>query len=193
VAAASVPDKVVDPDAYLDLKGAKALDRRGWAVLRELYRAREALALELDRPPFMIISHEALVALAAKRPRQLDEVLSVPGCSARVVARAGQAILEAVARGEAAPEPTLPGRRAPYRPPVQAVVRRRADALRIWRTEAARELALDPGVFFPQRLIERLAAEPPGDLTALEQVEGVRRWRVKLFGSDLLKALAAVG
>lgn len=192
VAAASVPDKVVDPEAYLNLKGARALDRRGWAVLRELYRAREALALELDRPPFMIVSHEALVALAVKRPRQLDEVLAVPGCSARVAARAGQAILEAVARGETAPEPAPPARRGPYRPPVPAVVRRRADALRTWRSEVARELALDPGVFFPQRLIDRLAAEPPGDLTALEQVEGVRRWRVKLFGSDLLRVLAAV-
>ena len=45
-------------------------------------------------------------------------------------------------------------------------------------------------MLFPQRLIERLAAEPPRDLAQLEQVDGVRRWRVKLFGIELLKALA---
>jgi ribonuclease D len=190
LAALSVPDKPVDPDAYLKLKGAKDLDRRGWAVLGELYRAREALARELDRPPFMIISHEVLVALAAKRPHHAEEILEVPGCSARVVGRAGRAILDAVTRGEAVPEGALPLRRVAPRPHVPAAVHRRAAALRVWRGEAATTLGLDPGVLFPQRLIDRLAAEPPSDLAALEQVEGLRRWRVNLFGAELLKALS---
>src|SRR6266508_2852099 len=170
LAALSVSDKVADPDAYLKLKGARELDRRGWGVLREL--------------------HEALVALAAARPHTLEEVLAVPGCSPRVVQRVGRAILEAVARGEAVSEAELPSRRPPPRPQVPAVMRRRADALRAWRGKAARELGLDPGVLFPQRLIDRLAGEPPRDLAALEQVDGVRRWRVKLSGLELLKALA---
>jgi ribonuclease D len=76
------------------------------------------------------------------------------------------------------------------RPHVPAAVHRRAAALRVWRGEAAKTLGLDPGVLFPQRLIDRLAAEPPSDLAALEQVEGLRRWRVKLFGAELLKALS---
>jgi len=190
LAALSVPDRVADPDAYLQLKGAKELDARGWAVLRELYQAREAVALALDRPPFMIVGHEALVALAAARPHTLEEVLAVPGCSSRVVQRVGGAILEAVARGEALPEAGLPSRQRVPRPHVAAATRRRADALRAWRTKAAHELGLDPGVLFPQRLIDRLAAEPPRDLAQLEQVDGVRRWRVKLFGIELLKALA---
>jgi ribonuclease D len=87
-------------------------------------------------------------------------------------------------------EADLPSRRVAPRPHVPAVVRRRADALRTWRAAAARELAVDPGVLFPQRLIDRLAADPPKDLYALEQVDGLRRWRVKLFGLDLLKTLA---
>src|SRR5213592_3170350 len=137
LAALSVPDRVADPDAYLRLKGAKELDARGWAVLRELYQAREALALALDRPPFMIVGHEALVALAAARPHTLEEVLAVPGCSSRVVQRVGGAILEAVARGEALPEAGLPSRQRVPRPHVAAATRRRADALRAWRTKAA--------------------------------------------------------
>jgi len=190
LAALSVPDRVADPDAYLKLNGAKELDARGWAVLRELYQAREALALALDRPPFMIVGHEALVALAAARPHTLEEMLAVPGCSPRVVQRVGGAILEAVARGEALPEAGLPSRQRVPRPHVAAATRRRADALRAWRSKAAHELGLDPGVLFPQRLIDRLAAEPPRDLAQLEHVDGVRRWRVKLFGIELLKALA---
>jgi hypothetical protein len=46
-------------------------------------------------------------------------------------------------------------------------------------------------VLFPQRVIDRLAADPPRDLAGLEQVEGVRRWRTKLFGGDLLNVLAS--
>ena len=191
LAASSPPEKVVDPDAYLRLKGAKDLDPRGWGVLRELYQMREAMALRLDRPPFMIVGNESLVALAAKRPKSADEILAVPGCSQSVVRRAGAAILEAVARGESLGADALPVRRQAPRPAISAAVRRRADALRAWRPKAAQEIGLDPGVLFPQRVIDRLAADPPRDLVGLEQVEGVRRWRVKLFGDDLLRVLAS--
>src|SRR5262249_46735994 len=156
-----MPDKTPDPEVYLKLKGAGDLDARGWAVLRELYRERESLALQMDRPPFMVVGHDALVTLAARRPRTLAEVAAVPGCSPRVIERAGRVILEAVERGLAVDEADLPTRRPVPRPHVPAAVRRRAEALRAWRAKAAVELALDPGVLLPQRLIDRLAAEPP--------------------------------
>ncbi len=191
LAASSLPERVIDPDAYLKLKGAKDLDQRGWGVLRELYQMREAMALRLDRPPFMIVGNESLVALAAKRPRTMEDVLAVPGCSQSVVRRAGAAILDAVARGESLAADELPVRRPAPRPVFSAAVRRRAEALRVWRAKAAQDIALDPGVLFPQRVIDRLAADPPRDLAGLEQVEGVRRWRTKLFGGDLLNVLAS--
>ena len=191
LAASSLPEKVIDPDAYLKLKGAKDLDQRGWGVLRELHQMREAMALRLDRPPFMIVGNESLVALAAKRPRTTEDVLAVPGCSQSVVRRAGAAILDAVARGESLAADELPVRRPAPRPVFSAAVRRRAEALRVWRAKAAQDIALDPGVLFPQRVIDRLAADPPRDLAGLEQVEGVRRWRTKLFGGDLLTVLAS--
>ena len=190
LAALVVPDKPVDPDAYMKLKGARELDARGLAVLRELHAAREILALRLDRPPFMIVGNESLVALAARRPLDAEGILAVPGCTPPVVRRAGPAILDAIARGLALPDADLPAYRPSPRPHVPGVVRRRAEALREWRAKAAKEIGLDPGVLFPQRLIDRLAAAPPADLAALRQVEGVRDWRVGLFGADLLKALA---
>ena len=191
LAASSLPERVIDPDAYLKLKGAKDLDQRGWGVLRELYQMRDAMALRLDRPPFMIVGNESLVALAAKRPHTAEDVLAVPGCSQSVVRRVGAAILDAVARGESLAADELPVRRPAPRPMLSAAVRRRAEALRVWRAKAAQDMALDPGVLFPQRVIDRLAADPPRDLAGLEQVEGVRRWRTKLFGVDLLSVLAS--
>jgi ribonuclease D len=191
LAALVVPEKPADPEAYMKIKGARDLSPRGLAVLRELYAAREAAALRLDRPPFMIVGNESLVALAKRLPADAEAILSVPGCTPPVVRRAGPAILAAIARGLAVPDADLPVYRPVPRPHVAAPVRRRTEALRAWRARASQEIGLEPGVLFPQRLIDRLAATPPADLAALRQVEGLRDWRVSLFGPALLEALAA--
>ena len=68
-------------------------------------------------------------------------------------------------------------------------MRRRAEALRGWGAEAAKRLALDPGFLLPQRLIDRLAEEPPPDLAALAAVDGLRRWRAALMGEEVVKLL----
>lgn len=189
LAAAPVTGRPADPDAYLKLKGTKDLDGRGLAVLRELHAERERLALGLDRPPFMILAHDALVRLAARRPTDEAGLSEVPACTPKVVRRFGQAILEAVARGLAVPEGDLPGGPRSPRTTVPAAVRRRAEALKAWRRVAAARLGLDPGVLLPQRLIDRVAAEPPADLAALARVEGIRRWRVQACGEELVKTL----
>jgi ribonuclease D len=189
IAAMPAPEKTADPDAYMKLKGAKDLDGRGLAVLRELHQARETLAIKADRPPFMILGNEALVALAVLKPRDSNSILTVRGCTVNVVRRAGEMILAAVERGLAVPEAELPVRRAAPRPRISGAVQRRSEALRAWRVEAAKLVELDAGVIFPQRLIDRLAHEPPGDLEALARVEGVGRWRAELFGAELLRRL----
>jgi ribonuclease D len=189
IAAMPAPEKAADPDAYMKLKGAKDLDGRGLAVLRELHQARETLAIKGDRPPFMILGNEVLVALAVLKPRDSNSILTVKGCTINVVRRAGEAILAAVERGLALPDADLPVRRANPRPRTSGAVQRRSEALRAWRVEAAKLVELDAGVIFPQRLIDRLAHDPPRDLDALARVEGVGRWRAELFGAELLGRL----
>jgi ribonuclease D len=189
LAALRVPPRTADPDAYLGLKGTKDLDRRGLAVLRELFRERERLALEMDRPPFMILGHDTLVVLAARRPTDVAGLLEIPGCTPRFERRFGAAVLAAIARGLAVPEAELPVRTPKPRPNVPGAVRRRIEALRVWRTKGAAAIGLDPGFFFPQRLIDRLAAAPPADLDALARTEGVHRWRAEVAGTEILQAL----
>jgi ribonuclease D len=190
VAAMPAPERVTDPDAYMKLKGAKDLDGRGLAVLRELATMRETLAVKADRPPFMILGNEVLVALAALKPRDAASILTVKGCTGNVVRRAGEAILAAIERGMAVPDEELPVRRPNPRPRISGAVQRRSEALRAWRVEAAKRVELDAGVIFPQRLIDRLAQDPPRDVNALAQVEGVGRWRAELFGTELMGRLA---
>jgi len=189
LAALEPPERREDPDAYLRLKGSKTLDRRALGVLRELHRARERLALELDRPPFMIVGHETLVLLATRRPRTEQDLLAIPGYTTNVARRFGAAYQDAVERAEGLPEAELPERPRTPRPTVPARVRRRAEALRGWRGTAAKRFGLDPGFLLPQRLIDRLAAEPPLGVSELSAVDGIRRWRADLFGVELLALL----
>jgi ribonuclease D len=56
---------VVEVDSVWRVKGSSRLGRPALAVLRELWRWREREAVAANRPPFFILTHEKLVAIAA--------------------------------------------------------------------------------------------------------------------------------
>jgi ribonuclease D len=189
LAAEPVSGRPVDPDAYARLKGARELPAGGPAILRELYATREQLALAADRPPFKILSDATLVALAASAPADREALRSIAGCTPRVIGRWGDVILAAIARGRSAPAPEPPVSARGPRPSLSGAARRRIEALRRWRAEAAPRFGLDPGVLLPNRLINRLAEAAPRDTAALAGIEGVRRWRVESLGAELVRVV----
>lgn len=190
LAAEPVPARAPDPDAYARLKGAKDLSLRALAVVSALYDLRERLALAADRPPFKILGDATLVALAQAAPRDPVALGAIPGCTPRVVARWGDAILDAIGQALALPEEALPKPTPPPRlPSVPGAVRRRIEALRGWRARATPAWGLEPGVLLPNRLIRPIAEAAPGDLEGLARVSGVRRWRVQALGDQILGAM----
>jgi hypothetical protein len=44
-------------------------------------------------------------------------------------------------------------------------------------------------VLFPSNLLETLASAPPANSAAMEQIDGMRRWRVQEFGGEILDVL----
>ena len=190
LAAQPVVERANDPAAYAGLKGARELSTRGLAILRELHEQRETLARRLDRPPFKVFNDDALVRLAVAAPQDREQLAAVAGMTPRVVGRWGDEVLAAVARGLALPESELPVLERKSRPHVPAAVRRRIEALRVWRGEATPRFALEPGVLLPNRLIGTVAEAGPRDAEALARVEGFRRWRVEAFGSEILAVIA---
>jgi ribonuclease D len=56
---------VVDGNSVWRIKGSHALSRHALAILRELWHWREREAVAANRPPFFILAHEKLVAIAA--------------------------------------------------------------------------------------------------------------------------------
>ena len=60
------------------------------------------------------------------------------------------------------------------------------EALRLWREEKARQLNLHVGVVFPANVLENLSVAPPADIEGLAGIPGMRRWRVREFGAEIL-------
>jgi len=129
------------PDAFLRVKGAKALAPRQLAALRELYRWREAVAAEQDRATFRIIGNDALLAVAKALPGAPAELSGIAALPASLAARHGPALLDGVRRAVALPESKLPR--------VERVPRQARDPAleaRVERLKAARNrAAADPG------------------------------------------------
>jgi len=181
--------RIFRPDDCFEIKGVRTLDRRGLAVLQAVFVAREAWAQAAGRPPFKVVGNDTLLRLAVTQPKTLDDLARVPGCTPTVVNRYGEGILQAVVRGAAVSEGLLPLLRRPQKPRLSPAVERRVAALLAWRSEAAPRLGLDPGLLLPRRLIERLAEAAPANSTALEAVDGMRRWRAGALGQEILAAL----
>ena len=178
-----------DPEAYLNLKGAKRLPPRALAALRELHAWRERRAEEKDTPPFKILGNESLMRLAELRPKDAEGLRAVAGVLPRLQRQAGE-LLAAVRRAEDLPEAELPRVARPPRPAVPDEVLLRVERLKAWRARKAAELLVEASVVLPQRLIDRLAEAAPADGAALAAVEGLRRWRADAFGADLLAAVS---
>jgi len=66
-----------EPDLVWRLKGAHRLSRAGLAVLRELWHWRETEAIAVNKPPYFVMPHEALVdvASAVSEHREHDPLL----------------------------------------------------------------------------------------------------------------------
>ncbi len=192
LAALEIPDRPVDPEAFLRVKGARDLPPRALGVLREVYETRETLARAADRPPFKILGEDTLLKLAQALPATPAELAEIPGCTPRVVGRWGSALLDAIARGRALGDDALPVLRRSPRPPGNPAAARRAEVLKKWRVEAADRHALDPGVLLPNRLISAIADAGPVTLDALAAVDGVRRWRAENFGAEIVAVVSSV-
>jgi ribonuclease D len=179
-----------DPEEFWGIKGARDLEPRAAAALRELYVMRDGRARAADVPPFRIVSDETLSTLARKMPAQVADLDGVKGFTPLVRRRIGPLVLEAVGRAQALPEDRLPkpprsqGRRR------TAAFRTRVEKLRAWRRERAAALGLDPGVLFPQSTLDALADRGAAALAEPGDIPGLRRWRRDILVPDAGRLLA---
>lgn len=176
--------------AYLRIKGARALNRRGLAVLQELVPWREAIAADLDRASFRVVSNEALLAMSAAPPRSSDDLAKVRGLSPRLVTERGASLLEVIERGLTVPEKDLPRFPRTERRAADPAFDLTVERLKRARNEMAERLHLEPGVLCPKGTLEAVARARPRKAAVLGDIPELRKWQAELLGERFLEALA---
>ena len=189
------PNREFDALGYLRVKGARRLDSKGLAVLRELYLMRDARAREMDRPPFKVLGNRTLLEIAQRKPHKLAELGEIKGITDLLLRRLGRDVMAAVRTGrktDHGPIPKLPasspsgGRRR-----IDRRAEHRLASLKRWRTERAVQLEMDPGVLCPNAVLEVIAWRAPGKPEDLEELPELKRWFLREFGAEVTAASQA--
>jgi ribonuclease D len=175
--------------AFLRIKGARDLDRRELALLRELVPWRDAVAREADRATFRIMSNETLFEVARSAPSTREELARIKGMPRGLLERRADELLDAVRRGLAVPDDQLPRFPRAARWERDPDFDARVSALKTVRDAAAQRLDLDPGVVASRERLEAIARRRPATLDELAEIPDLRRWQIEEMGEPMLEAL----
>lgn len=162
-------------DAWLRIKEARSLRGEVAAVARAVAAWREQRAAELDQPVRFVLSDLAVVGIAQRRPKSLDDLRKVRGVDDRHArGKVGEAILAAVdaARGSSVPRATGPtydlDRR--LRPAVALVA--------AWVNQLAHELEIETSLVATRSDIESLLSGDPS-------ARLIHGWRSEVVGEPI--------
>lgn len=167
---------VRDPDqAWLRIKEARQLRGEVAAAVRSVAAWRERRAAELDQPVRFVLSDLAVVGVAQRRPKTLDDLRKVRGLDDRHArGKVGEAILEAVAdaQGKSIPRSSGPS----YE--LDRKLRPAASLVAAWVSQLARDLEIETSLVATRADIESLLAGDPGSRLATG-------WRAELVGDRI--------
>jgi ribonuclease D len=163
-------DREKDPERIWKIPGSTALRGRALAVLRVLWRWRDAEAQKADRPSFQVIRNEELIELAKLAGD--GSVRIPPGVQGSRLKRLHATLQQAMQL----PESEWPERIRPIRIRATAEQEQRLEQLKNRRDRVAEDLRLDPGVVAPRQALERISREPETAETVL------MHWQRQLLG-----------
>jgi ribonuclease D len=188
-AATERSEKEFDPEGFRRIKGFRTLDVRERLTLRALYLFRDEAARKFDAPSFKVINNSVLMDLARRPPSSAQELFKRPGVSFRVARRFGAEIVDLIAAAGNMDPAILDLPPRPATKPPGCVARHSLELLKKWRQGKSEELKLPVGVVFPANLLENLTIAPPADLEEFMAFPGMRRWRIREFGREILNVL----
>ena len=192
------------PDPWRRTSGIHHVrSRRGLAVVRELWLARDKLARRRDQSPGRVLLDSAIVEAARALPASQAELVTLAGFRGRGARRHIREWWRAVQHARGLPDSELPGpapaaaegppptHRWAERDPVAA---RRLAAVRTVIAALADEHSLPAENLLQPDAVRRLAWQPPeppsaGAISAALAAHGARPWQVELTATPIAGAL----
>jgi len=142
-----------------------------------------------DRPLFKTIGNAGLLTMANRKPTSLKQLKAAKALSARQAKQYGPELIATITAALKTPvgqHPVYPRKRAPSLKPV---VSNRIRELKAWRDAKAQSLAIDPSLVLTKLLICDIAKKKPGSIQQIKAIEGLRNWRVREFGREIIDVL----
>lgn len=177
--------RTFDPEGYWKIGIPNRLNTLEMGVLRELYLRREAMAQEMNLPPFRVLSNQALLEIARRQPHTSSELNRTPHVSGSMVRRYGRQLLKAIQDGRSAHLPPAPVFQPP---PVE--VNDRYTVLHTWRKNRAIQRGVESDVIISRQTLKDLAEKAPTTLDDLRTIEGLGPWRLEMYGAEILQVLS---
>ena len=173
--------RIDDPERWR-ISGSSDLSGRERAVLRLLWRWREAEARARDSAPFRVLGNDVLLRMARVALAEGAQAAQALAPSRRHDAQ----LQAALAAGLAVPERELPPRRA-QEPEERPTARQAARLNRLIaaRDQAAGALALTPGVLASRAALARLWDEDAPTQERLVTTAGLLPWQAERLAATL--------
>jgi ribonuclease D len=186
------PDPVEPDDPVARVKGARNLSTRQVTALRTALAWRDEIARKRDRALFRVVGDAPLVEAVARHPRNVDELVAVPGFPRALAREEGAELIRRLAAVTAMSDDELtpypkPARRGTGRPPPE--LEEAVERLKAVRNRKADELKLPRGTLLPNAVIVDVARSSPRSLEDLTAIDGMRAWKADVLGEALLEAL----
>jgi ribonuclease D len=109
-------------DERWKVSGSARLSRRQLAVLREVWRWRNQQARLLNVPVARVLGDSMLIEVARRSPATVEDLFSIRGLDSRLLRKAEQGVVDAVALARSLPESDLPSNERRDDPPQVAVL-----------------------------------------------------------------------
>lgn len=190
---ASLLPHEVDPEEVWRIKGSFALGRCEMAYLRDLWKWREAEAMESDVPSFKILQNERLVELASWCAAERKPVFEWPLYS-RMIKRwkRGERCEKARLAVMALPPKSWPAKTRPRVIPHMEVDPDVLDRIKAGRDEVAARLEISPPLIANQKTLSKIASmKRITDPDVLVRECGLMRWQRDLLKDVVMEELGA--
>ncbi len=113
---------VMREDERWRISGSARLSRRQLAVLREVWRWRDRQASGLNVPVARVLGDSMLIEVARRSPATVEDLFSIRGLDSRLLRKAEQDVVDAVAAARSIAEADLPSNERRDDPPQVAVL-----------------------------------------------------------------------